>query len=218
MKKLFIILLSLILCVAMFAFTSCSNAIDNENTQTNNGQTGNDDDSGAQNPETPMGETNILIVYFSATGNTKAVANYIAEATDGDLFELIPVDPYTSDDLRWTDENSRVVQEYENPELRNIELISTTVENWAEYDIVFIGYPIWWYDAAWPVNSFVKDNDFTGKTIYTFCTSSSSGLGESTLHLLGIAGGSGNWLEGRRFSSSASQSTVTSWIKTLEIR
>ena len=145
------------------------------------------------------------------------MANYIAEATDGDLFELVPVDPYTSADLRWTDEDSRVVQEYENPELRDIELVSTMVENWAEYDVVFIGYPIWWYDAAWPVNGFVEDNDFTGKTVYTFCTSSSSGLGDSTQNLAAIAGGSGTWLDGQRFSSGASEATVTSWIEGLNI-
>lgn len=104
----------------------------------------------------------------------------IAEATGGNIFELVPADPYTSADLRWTDENSRVVQEYENPELRDIEFVSTTVENWADYNTVFIGYPIWWYDAAWPVNGFVTANDFTGKTVYTFCMSSSSGLGSST--------------------------------------
>ena len=133
--------------------------------------------------DTADDETDVLVVYFSATGNTERVASYIAETTGGDLFELVPVNHYTSDDLRWTDDDSRVVQEYENPELRDIELVSTTVENWAEYDVVFIGYPIWWYDAAWPVNGFVEDNDFTGKTVYTFCTSSSSGLGNSTQNL-----------------------------------
>lgn len=165
--------------------------------------------------DTADDETDVLVVYFSATGNTERVAGYIAETTGGDLFELVPVDPYTSDDLRWTDDDSRVVQEYENPVLRDIELVSTTVENWAEYDVVFIGYPIWWYDAAWPVNGFVEDNDFTGKTVYTFCTSSSSGLGNSTQNLAEMAGGSGTWLDGRRFSSGANEDTVASWIESL---
>lgn len=169
-------------------------------------------------PEPPVEEsTDVLVVYFSATGNTERVAGYIAETTGGDLFELVPVNPYTSDDLRWTDDDSRVVQEYENPELRDIELVSTTVENWEDYDVVFIGYPIWWYDAAWPVNGFVEDNDFTGKTVYTFCTSSSSGLGNSTQNLAEMAGGSGTWLDGQRFSSGASEATVTSWIESLNI-
>lgn len=167
--------------------------------------------------DTAEEETDILVVYFSATGNTERVADYIAEATGGDLFELVPVDPYTDDDLDWTNDESRVSEEHENENLRDVELTDTTVDDWAEYDIVFIGYPIWWYDAAWPVNGFVEDNDFTGKTVYTFCTSSSSGLGQSTQNLAAIAGGSGTWLDGQRFSSGASEATVTSWIESLNI-
>lgn len=156
----------------------------------------------------------ILVVYFSATGNTEEVANYIASATDGDIFELVPVDPYTSADLRWTDENSRVVQEYENEELRDVELTSVTVENWASYDTVFIGYPIWWGIAAWPVNGFVEANDFTGKAVIPFCTSSSSGLGQSG-QLLAELAGTGNWQQGHRFRSGASESDVRSWLQDL---
>lgn len=102
---------------------------------------------------------------------------YIAEATGGDLFAITPAEPYTSDDLNWTDENSRVSQEYADESLRDVELTTTEVENWDSYDTVFIGYPIWWGIAAWPTDSFVKANDFTGKTVIPFCTSSSSGPG-----------------------------------------
>ena len=139
-------------------------------------------------PETPAEDTNVLVVYFSATGNTEEVAGYIAEAAGGDLFELTPADPYTSEDLNWTDENSRVVYEYENPEARDVALAADTVENWDDYDVVFLGYPIWWGIAAWPVNGFVEANDFTGKTVIPFCTSSSSGVGESGQLLAGLAG------------------------------
>lgn len=166
-------------------------------------------------PEAPTTGSSVLVVYFSATGNTEDVAEYIAEAAQGELFELVPVDPYTSADLRWTDNNSRVVQEYEAKQagtLETVELETVTVENWEDYDTVFIGFPIWWYDAAWPVNGFVEGNDFTGKTVYTFCTSSSSGLGSSTQNLAALAG-TGDWQDGRRFSSSASQSSVTSWLE-----
>lgn len=172
-------------------------------------------------PEPPVEEsTDVLVVCFSATGNTERVAGYIAETTGGDLFELVPVDPYTSDDLRWTDDDSRVVQEYEQKQagtLATVELTDVTVDGWENYDIVFLGFPIWWYEAAWPVYDFVESNDFTGKTIYTFCTSSSSNLGDSTQVLAKMAGGSGNWLDGRRFSSGASEATVTSWIESLNI-
>ena len=127
----------------------------------------------------PTGDSNVLVVYYSASGNTEAVAGYIAEATGGDLFAITPAEPYTSDDLNWTDENSRVSQEYAEESLRDVELTTTEVENWDSYDTVFIGYPIWWGIAAWPTDSFVEANDFTGKTVIPFCTSSSSGLGQS---------------------------------------
>ena len=86
---------------------------------------------------------NVLVVYYSASGNTETAANYIAQATGGDIFEITPVEPYTSDDLNWTDDNSRVSREHEDESLRDVELTTTEVENWDSYDTVFIGYPIW---------------------------------------------------------------------------
>lgn len=167
--------------------------------------------------EVPEEWGNVLVVYYSATGNTEEVAGYIAEATGGDVFELVPVEPYTSDDLRWTDDNSRVSVEHENEELQNsVELVSATPENWDSYDTVFIGYPIWWGIAAWPVNGFITANDFTDKNVVPFCTSSSSGLGESG-RLLAEMAGEGNWLTGHRFRSSASESDVTDWLGDLGI-
>lgn len=136
----------------------------------------------------PAGDGNVLVVYYSASGNTEAVARYIAEATGGDLFAITPAEPYTSDDLNWTNENSRVSQEYADESLRDVELTTTEVENWDSYDTMFVGYPIWWGIAAWPMDSFVEDNDFTGKTVIPFCTSSSSGLGESGELLAELAG------------------------------
>lgn len=164
----------------------------------------------AGEPEAPAG-SRVLVAYFSATGNTEAVAGYIAQATGGDLFEITPADPYTSDDLNWTDENSRVVYEYENPDERDTELASDTPDGWEDYDVIFLGYPIWWYDAAWPVDGFVEANDFTGKTVIPFCTSSSSGLGESGSRLAELAD-AGDWLEGQRFPSGASQADVEAWV------
>lgn len=158
--------------------------------------------------------SNVLVVYYSATGNTAQVAQYIADSTGGDLFELEPVDPYTSDDLNWTDDNSRVSQEHADESLRDVELVADTVDNWDQYDTVFIGYPIWWGIAAWPVDGFVEANDFSGKTVIPFCTSSSSGLGESG-QLLADMAGTGDWQEGQRFRSGASQEDVQSWIEEL---
>lgn len=169
--------------------------------------------SEAQAEDTGSGNS-VLVVYYSATGNTAQVAQYIADSTGGDLFELEPVDPYTDDDLNWTDDNSRVSQEHADESLRDVELVADTADNWDQYDTVFIGYPIWWGIAAWPVDGFVEANDFSGKTVIPFCTSSSSGLGESG-QLLADMAGTGDWQEGLRFRSSASQEDVQSWIDEL---
>ena len=157
----------------------------------------------------------ILVVYYSATGNTKDVGDVIAQYTDADIFEIIPVNEYTDEDLDWTQDGSRVNLEHEDESLQDIKLISTTVEDFESYDTVFIGYPIWWHEAAWVVNHFVKDNDFTGKTVIPFCTSSSSDLGESGIHLAEMAG-TGNWQEGMRFSGDAEESEVTEWLDGLD--
>ena len=164
--------------------------------------------------ETVGGKT--LVVYYSATNNTEAVAEYIAGAAGADLFELVPVEPYTSDDLDWTDRDSRVSREHDDESLRVVELENAVPDNWDEYDTVFIGYPIWWGIAAWPVDTFIASNDFTGKTVIPFCTSSSSGLGQSG-ELLREAAGTGDWLEGQRFQSRASEDTVKEWVASLEL-
>ncbi len=201
----------------------------NEQESQGGSQSGNEQGSGSGSIKPSEGETGgeqgdgeatksgfVLVVYFSATNHTETVAGYIAEATHGDLFELIPVEPYSSDDLDWTDRNSRVSKEHDDKSLQNIELEKTSVEGWENYDTVFIGYPIWWGEAAWPVNGFVTANDFTGKTVIPFCTSSSSGLGQSG-ELLAEMAGTGEWLEGKRFQSSASEATLKEWVESLEI-
>ena len=170
----------------------------------------------ASQPETEGETGRTLVVYYSATGNTEQVANYIADITGGDLFELEPTEPYTDDDLDWTNDDSRVSQEYEDESLRDVELVADTVENWDSYDTVFIGYPIWWGIAAWPTDGFVEANDFTGKTVIPFCTSSSSGLGESG-ELLEELAGTGDWQEGERFRSGADEADVQEWIDSLSL-
>lgn len=175
-------------------------------------QSENEDNTVDTDVESTGGKT--LIVYYSASGNTEEVANYIASATGGDLFEIVPTEIYTNADLDWTDDDSRVSREHDNEDERDVPLVSDTVDNWDEYDTVFIGYPIWWGIAAWPVDGFIKANDFTGKTVIPFCTSSSSGLGESG-ELLEEMAGTGEWLEGERFRSGASEETVRSWVEGL---
>lgn len=199
MKKLF----SITLCVLMtFGLAACgSNNIQQNDT--------------AEDPDQSSGGKT-LVVYYSATGNTKTAAEIIAKAAGADTFELIPTEVYSNEDLNWTNSDSRVSREHEDESLRDVPLTETTVENWEEYDTVFIGYPIWWGIAAWPVDTFVKANDFTGKTVIPFCTSSSSGIGESG-ELLAEMAGTGSWLDGERFSSSVSQSDVQEWISSLNL-
>lgn len=152
-----------------------------------------------------------LVACYSATGHTAAVAGYIADATGADLFLLQPVDPYTDEELDYNDSGSRVSQEHADPSLQTVELEAVTPEGWADYDTVFVGYPIWWGRAGWPVNGFVTGNDFSGKRVIPFCTSASSGLGSSAENLAQLAG-SGDWQEGMRFSASASESDVAEWL------
>ena len=231
MKKLVAIFLSLAMVLSLAA---CGNSSSNETSASETSDSAasseTQEPSAAPEPTEPAESTEepssqpetegeaggTLVVYYSATGNTEQVANYIADITGGDLFELEPVEPYTSDDLDWTDDNSRVSQEYYDESLRDVELVADTVENWDSYDTVFIGYPIWWGIAAWPTDGFVEANDFSGKTVIPFCTSSSSGLGESG-ELLAELAGTGDWQEGMRFRSSASEADVQEWIDGLNL-
>lgn len=165
-------------------------------------------------PETQPETGKTLVVYYSASGNTARVAKDIAEAAGADLFEIVPTEVYTSEDLNWTNPDSRVSREHDDESLRDVPLTTTEVPDWDSYDTVFIGYPIWWGIAAWPVDTFVKNNDFTGKTVIPFATSSSSGMGQSGSLLADMAG-TGEWQEGQRFSSGVSSDDVQSWVNGL---
>ena len=165
-------------------------------------------------PETQPETGKTLVVYYSASGNTERVGKDIAEAAGADLFEIVPTEVYTSEDLNWTNPDSRVSREHDDESLRDVPLTTTEVPDWDSYDTVFIGYPIWWGIAAWPVDTFVKNNDFTGKTVIPFATSSSSGMGQSGSLLADMAG-TGEWQEGQRFSSGVSSDDVQSWVNGL---
>ena len=145
MKAKRLLSMLLVIVAALGLMVGCGSATESQNdagatTQTDTGAA--DDTQDVQDPvNESTGSGNVLVVYYSATGNTQEAANLISEATGGDLFELEPVQPYTDDDLDWTDDNSRVTREHEDESLRDVELVSTTVENWDSYDTVFIGYP-----------------------------------------------------------------------------
>lgn len=164
----------------------------------------------------PQTSGKTLVAYYSASGTTERIAEYLAEEMNADVFVITPVNEYTSTDLNWTDSNSRIIQEHEHPDTRHVELVQTTPEHFADYDNVFIGYPIWWQEAAWVVDDFVKENDFTGKNVIPFCTSMSSPLGESDTKLATMAG-TGNWLDGMRFTSYSTKESVQAWVAGLDL-
>ena len=211
-----VVLVVIVLGVGGYVLLSGNN--DEANNNNNNVDNGNNnpsvDNQNEGNDNTGVSGSNVLVVYFSAQGHTEAVSEQIAENLGADLFEIVATDEYTSDDLNWTDSDSRVSREHDDEALRDVELVSTTVDNWEDYDTILIGYPIWWGIAAWPVNTFVEANDFSGKTVVPFCTSSSSGLGQSGEILAELAG-TGNWQDGHRFSSNPSEADIKSWTDSL---
>ena len=200
--EIVVIIIIASLCIGGYYLFNNSNKKENDNNIKNDNNDNIINDSEKTNK--------ILVVYYSAQGHTKNVAKKIAENLNADIFELEPKVIYTSEDLDWTDNNSRVSKEHNDVLLRNVELVKTNMDNWDDYDTILIGYPIWWGIAAWPVNNFVKDNDFTGKTVIPFCTSASSSLGNSDKLLKDLTK-TGNWMEGHRFNSSATDSDIKSF-------
>lgn len=216
------LVISVIIIIILIVLSVIGYAIinNNKNESKDNNTSGNEIENSKAKTEN-SGELNVdkenkkvLVVYYSAQNHTKSVAEKIANNLNADIFEIVPEDIYTSDDLNWTNDNSRVSREHNNASLRDIKLKNTKVDNWEEYDTVLIGYPIWWGIAAWPVDTFVKANNFEGKTVIPFCTSASSGLGQSG-KLLQEEANSGNWLEGHRFSSNPSDLDIKNWIDSL---
>ena len=217
MKKILCVISTLVLVLGLV--TGCSS-----NNSKNNASSGSVRETTAAAAQSTEKETTTedstsgktLVVYYSASGSTRRVAETIADTLGADLFEITPVEPYSSADLNWTNDNSRVTREHNDESLRDIELTQIVPENWDSYNTVLIGYPIWWGIAAWPVDNFVKGNDFSGKTVIPFCTSASSGIGDSG-NLLAEMAGTGDWQEGHRFSSGVSASDVEKWVSSLNL-
>lgn len=151
----------------------------------------------------------VLVVYFSATGRTEGVAQVIADHLGADTYEIVPETPYTDADLNYNDNSSRSSVEMNDSAARPA--ISGSVEGMENYDVVILGYPIWWGEAPRIVNTFLESYDFSGKTIVPFCTSASSGMGASAKNLQSLTDGA-DWLDGRRFGGSPSESDVTAWV------
>ena len=218
MKKLAALLLSVVLVLSLAACGSANKPASSTTQPETSAPTEQPESSSTapaeSEPATQPKTGKTLVVYYSASGNTERVAKDIAEAAGADLFEIVPTEVYTSEDLNWTNSDSRVSREHDDESLRDVPLTTTEVPDWDSYDTVFIGYPIWWGIAAWPVDTLVKNNDFTGKTVIPFATSSTSGMGQSGSLLADMAG-TGEWQEGQRFSSGVSSDDVQSWVNGL---
>lgn len=168
----------------------------------------------SENPDPEPEGSKILVAYFSATGNTEGIAQQLAEGLEADLYEIVPETPYTSDDLNYSDSSSRSSVEMNDPDARPG--ISGSVENMEQYDMVLIGYPIWWGEAPRIMSTFIESYNFSGKTLAAFCTSASSGFGSSD-SALREATDSSTWLDGIRFSSGASDEEILEWAEELGI-
>ncbi len=214
-KKLTAILLAFVM---VFALAACTAGTESTEKDGNTGSSQNTEDqsatsSKAGNESDKSGK--ILVAYFSATGNTEGVAQKLANGLGADLYEITPSEPYTDEDLDYNNSKSRSSVEMNDPSARPA--ISGTVANMEQYDVVFIGYPIWWGESPRIMSTFVESYDFSGKTLVAFCTSASSGFGNSDSALRSAAKGA-KWLEGRRFSAGASADDVLAWANGLGIK
>ena len=171
-------------------------------------------EEGAAPAETAKSDSHILVVFFSATGTTRGVAEKLAEGLSADLYEIVPEEPYTDADLNYNDSGSRTSIETDDPTCRPA--IAGELPDLSAYDTVLIGYPIWWGDVPRIVSNFVENVDLTDKTLAVFFTSGGSGLGSSMKHLEEQAG-AGIWLEGKRFTAHATVEELVNWAKGLGI-
>ena len=220
MKKAIAILLSLTMILGLAACGNSASQTEKPSTEDTSVESKADTNS-AENSTDKENTDNqdvqdhkVLVAYFSATGTTKGVAEHIANGLNADIYEIVPEDPYTEADLNYNDNNSRTTIEMNDPNARPA--ISGSVENMEQYDIIFVGYPIWWGEAPRIVSTFMESYDFSGKTIVPFCTSGGSGIGSSASNLERLTSGA-TWLDGRRLNGSNSQDTVMEWVNSLDL-
>ena len=228
MKKKICIMLSFLLliivagCGSMETENGTESGLPQMNRQTE--QTINDEQegSGTENQESSEAisepeqefdmEAKTLVVYFSATGTTKLLAEYAAEILNADLYEIVPETPYTEEDLAYYT-NGRADQEQNDSSARPA--ISGNVENMERYDTIILGYPIWHGQAPRIISTFLESYDFTGETIIPFCTSHSSGIGSSADNLHDLCPDSTEWKEGKRFEAATSKEEIEEWFKSI---
>ena len=156
----------------------------------------------------------MLVAYFSCSGVTKKVSAALADSVGADLYEIAPREPYSAADLNWMDQKSRSTLEMNDPKARPA--IAAAVPNMAEYDVVFVGFPIWWYVAPTIINTFLESYDFSGKTIIPFATSGGSGMGK-TNEKLGPSCPGATLLQGKLLNGNLSEDSLKNWVKNLNL-
>lgn len=220
MKRLIAIIIMLVMCMSLVACGENKKSAEKSTSDAGNSSLTEstvlekESATGGQSEKTESTKAKVLVVYFSATGTTKGVAERIADGLNADLYEIVPQQPYTDADLNYNDKNSRSTVEMNDPKARPA--ISGSVENMNQYDIVFLGYPIWWYDAPRIMSTFVESYNFSGKTIVPFCTSGSSSIGSSASNLEKLTSGA-TWMNGKRISGSESKDTIMQWVNSLSL-
>lgn len=229
MKKIIKIFLFVLCMTAMICvITGCSGTEQNNasesnkntvtETETNDNESivseSNTSDNIADNTDN-KNDHHILVAYFSATGTTKGVAENIADNLSADIFEIVPEIPYTSADLDWNDNNSRSTIEMNDSSSRPE--ISNSIENIENYDVIFLGYPIWWGEAPHIIYTFMESYDFSGKTIIPFCTSGGSDIGSSAKNLHSLCSDTVTWLDGGRLNGNSSKEDISEWISGLDL-
>lgn len=204
----------------LFCMTACGSTSDGQSAGRQPETTATESPSQEETDETTDAESQgqeknskVLVVYFSATGNTKALAEYAADALGADLYEIVPEEPYTDEDLNYNDRSTRATVEQNDKDARPA--ILGSVANMEQYEIVFLAFPIWWGEEPRIMDTFVESYDLSGKTIIPFCTSGGSGFGSSGRNLQGLSTGDATWLDGERLGSSSSREDMVDWINGL---
>lgn len=210
MKK-WLLPMILMSCLAM-TVSACSPTEESVNTENPTPQPEPDPDP--ENPNPQPADSHALVVYFSCTNTTKGIADRIVEVTDAAAWRIEPEEPYTSEDLNYNNSSCRANREQNNPSARPA--IKGKCEDIADYDVIFLGYPIWWGKAPKVIFTFLEGHDLTGKTIVPFCTSHSSGIGSSDTDLHQLATGA-EWERGQRFSGNESEETIKNWIESMNL-
>lgn len=217
MKRYFTLLIAVLLCLTFAGCNTDSNTESKPDTLSSatNDTSQTSIDSNNDIADSIENEKKILIAYFSCTGTTEQVAKYIESAMQADLYRITPEVPYTSADLDYNDSSTRATKEQQDASARPA--ISGTIENISDYDVIFIGYPIWWGEAPKIIYTFLESYNFSGKTMIPFCTSSSSGIGSSDAALHSLCEEDTEWLSGKRFSRSSTENEVMQWVNGLEL-